>query len=234
MFPYLLRVAVSRSPWLCRPSRLVMLIGAVWLIGIAPHTWYYFANPEHLPAPADRYTMTTGMRMLRYTPPAYLCTFLCGMLLGRVHDFVRPTPRQRAAMAATAIAAVLLFFYLWAPHLPYVIVHGALLLPLFCLLVMGLSGPNAVASAFALRPLVLVGEATYALYLLHFNLFEMIHVYHLPERLHVTAADPWISYAAVIGCALLTVRYLEKPLNRALLARFHSRAQRRASAATNG
>ena len=229
LFPYVLKTAVADSPWTRRPGRLLLVIGALWLIGIAPHTWYHFANPDHLPGPADRYTMTTWMRVLRYTPFAYVCTFLCGMALGRLHAVVSPSARQRAGMAGLAIGALLVFFYRVATHLPYVIVHGALLLPLFCLLVMGLSGPNTVASVFAVRPLVLVGEATYALYLLHFNLFEMIHNYHLPERLHVAALDPWISYAAIIGCALLTVRFLEKPVNRALLNRFHSRARARAT-----
>lgn len=229
MFPYVLKAAVAESPWVRRPWRLLLVIAALWAIGIAPHTWYHFANPDHLPGPADRYTMTTWMRVLRYTPFAYVCTFLAGMALGRLHALVSTTARQRAAMAGLAVAALLSFFYLFAPHLPYVIVHGALLLPLFCLLVMGLSGPSPAASVFGVRPLVLVGEATFALYLLHFNLFEMIHNYHWPERLHVAALDPWISYVAIIGFALLTVRLLEKPANRVLLNRFHSKARGKAT-----
>ena len=222
LFPYALRVATSRSPWLERPWRIGVLIAAFWLIGIAPHTYYHFANPDHLAAPADRYTATTWMRGLKYTPFAYVCTFLSGMLLGRLHSRVTLTVLQRSTMALTAIAAILLFFYLGAPHLPYVIVHGALLLPFFCLLVLGLSGPSPVASIFALRPLVIIGEATYALYLLHFNLFQMIHFYRLPERLHLLALDPWISYIAIIVFALLTVRYVERPLHRRLLSTLHS------------
>ena len=222
LFPYALRAATLRHAWLERPWRLAGLILALWLIGIAPHTWYHLANPDHLAAPADRYTMTTWMRVLKYTPFAYLCTFLSGMLLGRLHARVTLTVLHRTLMAATAIVVILLFFYLGAPRLPYVIVHGALLLPFFCLLVLGLSGPSPIASVFALRPLVLVGEATFALYLLHFNLFQMIHLYHLPEHLHVVALDPWISYIAIIAFALLTVRYVERPLHRLLLRHLHS------------
>ncbi len=225
LFPYALRVATSESVWVRRPSRLVGLILLLWVIGLTPHTYYHFANPDHLAAPADRYTLTTWTRVLKYTPFAYVCTFLSGMVLGRLHAVVALSAKQRAAMALTAIAAILLFFYLGAPHLPYVIVHGALLLPFFCLLVLGLSGPNPVASIFALRPLVLVGEATYALYLLHFNLFQMIHLYHVPERLHVVALDPWISYVAIIAFALLTVRFIEKPAHRRLLKTLHSQGR---------
>ena len=47
--------------------------------------------------------------------------------------------------------------------------HGGLLTPLFAALVIGLSGPNPISSAFACRPLLIVGESSYCLYLLHFN-----------------------------------------------------------------
>ena len=128
-------------------------------------------------------------------------------------------------MAGGALAGLLLFFYLGAPHVPYVIIHGALLLPLFCLLVLGLAGPNPIASVFAIRPLVVFGEATFALYLLHFNVFAMIHQYHVPEHLHLTQFDPWISYVAILALAYATVRFIEKPARRAILARLGRQPQ---------
>ena len=45
----------------------------------------------------------------------------------------------------------------------------------------------------------------------------MIHIYHLPERLHVVALDPWISYVAVIALAYATVRWVEKPARKLIL-----------------
>ena len=120
-------------------------------------------------------------------------------------------------MSVFALTAICLFFYLAAPHIPYVIVHGALLLPLFCILILGLSGPNLITSVFALRPLVILGETTFALYLLHFNVFEMIHNYHLLEHLHLVALDPWISYTIIIALAYATVRWVEKPARNLIL-----------------
>ena len=217
LFPYVLRLWANHLKILNRPVRLVAVILVLWAIGIAPHTWYHFTNPDHLPAPADRFTGAFWIRALKYCPLAYLCTFLVGHTLARLHATLPLTPRQRSVMAAIAITAILLFFYRGAPHVPYVIIHGALLLPLFCLLVLGLAGPNPVAAIFAIRPLVVFGEATFALYLLHFNVFELIHQYHLPEHLHLTRFDPWISYAAILALAYGTVRYVEKPASRLIL-----------------
>ncbi len=220
LFPYVLRVWAMRASKFNAPARLIGIILALWLLGLAPHVYYYFANPDHLAGPADRFTGSTWMRVLKYTPPAYLCTFLVGLTLAKLHARIRLTPGRRLALAAVGLTVIVVFFYRAAPHVPYVIIHGALLLPFFCMLVLGLTGPNPIASVFAFRPLVILGETTFALYLLHFNVFELIHDYHLPERLHVAALDPWISYIFIIALAYATVRYLEKPAQRLLLRRF--------------
>ena len=125
-------------------------------------------------------------------------------------------------MAIAAIAVVLLglFFYVVSPHIPYLVLHGGLLLPLFAMLVFGLSGPHIISSVFAWGPLLLIGESSYCLYLLHFNVFILIHMYHLPERLHVATLDPWISYAALIALSIVVYRFVENPARRAILRRF--------------
>ena len=210
-FPYIMRAWAIRGSFLNTPGRLVGLILLLWIVGIAPHTWYHFANPDHLPGPADRFTGTFYIRALKYTPPPYICTFLAGLTLGKLHLMLPPAPVQRFVSGTLSFIAILLFFYLASPRLPYVIVHGALLLPLFCVLILGLTVPNPLATVFAFRPLVILGEATYAIYLLHFNAYLLIHNYHLPERLHVTALDPWISYLAIVALAYFTMRFVETP-----------------------
>ena len=220
LFPFILRLWATRGAFLNTPARLVGVILVLWILGIAPHTYYHFVNPDHLSAPADRFTGTMWMRVLKYTPAAYLCTFLVGLALAKLHAMVALTPPRRFTMCAVALVVILSFFYLGAPHVPYVIIHGALLLPMFCLLVLGLTGPNPISAIFAFRPLVILGEATFALYLLHFNVFELIHNYRLLDRLHLTALDPWLSYLFIIALAYATVRFVEKPAQRVLLRRF--------------
>ncbi len=223
LFPYILRVWATRGAFLNTPARLVAIILALWLLGLAPHLYYHLANPDHLSAPADRYTGTVWMRVLKYTPAAYLCTFLVGLTLAKLHSMIDLSRRRSFAFSAVALSIIVAFFYIGAPHVPYVIIHGALLLPLFCLLVLGLTSPNPISAIFAFKPLVILGEATFALYLLHFNIFELIHDHHVPERLHIAALDPWISYIFIIALAYATVRYIEKPTQRLLLRRFGRR-----------
>ncbi len=219
-FPFLLRTWNTRAPhWNTRPRLLTLLIG-FWILGIMPHLWYFLRNPDHLSGPADRYTGLFWIRVLKFTPPAYICTFLAGLTLGKLHLRLHLSPRQSFAAATSAIAILLVFFYAAASHLPYIIIHGALLLPVFCLLVLGLSGSNLIAKAFGWRPLVLFGEATFALYLLHFNSFLLLHAYGIPERLHLAALDPWISYAAILFLAWMTYRYIENPSRKRILAAF--------------
>ena len=84
------------------------------------------------------------------------------------------------------------------------------------------SGGRALVAFFVLayalswRPLVFVGEASYCLYLLHFNLWNLVHDSHLLDRFGLARFDPWISYVLLIGLALVALHLVEKPAQRVL------------------
>jgi peptidoglycan/LPS O-acetylase OafA/YrhL len=103
-----------------------------------------------------------------------------------------------------------------APHLPYAILHDGLLMPLFGCIVLGLAGVNPLSRTLGVRPLVFVGEASYCLYLLHFNLWNMIHDSHVLNWLGLAKFDPWISYVLLISLALMALHLVEKPAQRQL------------------
>jgi peptidoglycan/LPS O-acetylase OafA/YrhL len=220
-FPFLLYGWAKRMHWLDTPGRLIGLFFTLWCIGMLPHLIYTVLNPDHLAAAADRYTSTYLLRFLKYTPPPYVCTFLAGVTLAKLHPLLPFTPRQRLLVATIGLGLLGIFFYAGiVKHVPYLFMHGGLLLPLFGLLTLGLAGPNLISSVFAFRPLVLLGEATFALYLLHFNVFVLIHTYHLPERLHLTSFDPWLSYVLLLMLAYAAFRWIENPARKAILSRF--------------
>jgi peptidoglycan/LPS O-acetylase OafA/YrhL len=100
--------------------------------------------------------------------------------------------------------------------MPYAIMHDGLLMPLFGCIVLGLAGENLLAKIFELRPLVFVGQASYCLYLLHFNFWNLIHDSHVLDWAGLSRFDPWISYALLIGMALLALHFVEKPAQRKL------------------
>ncbi|HTF64440.1 MAG TPA: acyltransferase, partial [Edaphobacter sp.] len=143
-FPWLIRL-----PWPRRPSRLVLTLFALWIIDLAPVALYLWVNPDHLSSPVDRYTSTTLVRFLKYTPLPYAATFLSGIALSRLQLMTSISERRRMLIAAASLIGLGLFFYLASERVPYLILHGGLLLPLFSALVFGLSGKHAISSIFS-------------------------------------------------------------------------------------
>ena len=211
-FPWLIRL-----PWPKAPSRLVAILLGLWALGLVPHTLYIFLNPDHLAGPIDRYSYGFWLRLLKYTPLSYICTFLAGVTLGKLQAGLVLTTRQRTLVACASLVALAAFFTTAAAHVPYILMHGGLLLPLFAALTVGLSGQNAIASVFSTRPLMLLGRASYALFLLHFNFINMLRTYRVPERLHLAAYDPWVSYAATMVLAVSAMYLVEGPARKAIL-----------------
>jgi peptidoglycan/LPS O-acetylase OafA/YrhL len=217
-FPWLIRI-----PWPKTAGRLIALLLVIWAIGMVPHSLYLYLNPDHLTSPVTRYTSTYLLRFLKYTPLPYTCTFLVGVVLGKLQHALSLTDRRRFAIATASVAALLVVFYGFVSDLPYLMMHGGLLIPLFAALVIGLSGVNPIAAAFACRPLLIVGESSYCLYLLHFNVLILIRKYHLSAYLHLSALDPWFSYAFVVLFSLAAFRFVENPARRAILNRFSTK-----------
>jgi peptidoglycan/LPS O-acetylase OafA/YrhL len=214
VFPWLIRL-----PWPKSPARLIALLLGIWALGLVPHTLYLLTNPDHLPGPANRYSSGPWIRTLKYTPLAYVSTFLAGIVLGRLQAALTLTPRHRALVAAASLAALALFFAVAVNRVPYILMHGGFLVPLFAALVIGLSGHNIFAAAFSWKPLELLGQASYALFLLHFNFINMLRFYHVPQRLHLAAYDPWVSYLATLLLAIAAMTLVEEPARRAILRR---------------
>jgi peptidoglycan/LPS O-acetylase OafA/YrhL len=211
-FPWLIR-----APWPKRPLHLVLLLLALWAIGLIPHSLYLLLNPDHIVGPVDRYSSTQLIRFLKYTPLPYVCTFLAGVTLGKLQLALTLSPRQRLILSAVSLAAVGVFFYTLVLRTPYLLMHAGLMTPVFAALVLGLSGPHQISALFSWRPLLLIGESSYCLYLLHFNVFQLLHTYHVPERLHLVALDPWLSYGILILLALAAFHFVEVPARKFIL-----------------
>jgi peptidoglycan/LPS O-acetylase OafA/YrhL len=211
-FPWLIRL-----PWPKSPLRLIGLLLGIWAVGLIPHTLYLWLNPDHLPGPADRYSFGFWLRLLKYTPLSYVCTFLAGLTLGNLQASLQISPRQRTWVAGVSMVAIALFFAALVERVPYILLHGGLLVPMFSALIIGLSGTGPISSVFSWRPLVLLGQTSYCLYLLHFNFINLIRQNHIAERLHVSALDPWITYAATLGLAFAALYLVERPARRLIL-----------------
>jgi peptidoglycan/LPS O-acetylase OafA/YrhL len=210
----------SLFPWLARwkrPERAgthLWKMAGIWMLSMVPGALYMAFNPDGIAHP-DRWSYGHWLWALKYTPYAHVASFIFGMMLADLDQFIARNSRLRFWLGLVGFAGVYGLLAM-GPLVPFAILHDGLLLPLFGCIVLGLAGENPLSWLLSMRPLVVLGEASYCLYLLHFNLWNWIHETHLPERLGVSQLDPWISYAALVAVALLALYLVEKPAQRLL------------------
>ena len=200
-FPWLLKMR-----WPHSTRKLLLMVAGLWLAGMVPHTVYLFTDPDHLGHMATRYDGAFWLDALKYTPLPYVCTFLAGLTLGRLHETMKLEVRGRMIVGIAGFAAAWFVAYHLAARLPYILIHGGLLTPVFACIILGLSGPS-----------------TYCLYLLHFNVFVLLHWYGVIEKLHLTRFDPWVSYVFVVLVALAARKWVEHPAQVAIGAWWKAR-----------
>ena len=126
------------------------------------------------------------------------------------NDYLSAKDSRRLIIGLFGFAATYAMLY-FGDHMPYVYMHDGLLMPVYGAIVLGLAGENFLTRIFSLLPLLAVGEASYCLYILHFNLWNLIHDSKILEKTGLVVFDPWLSYLVLVIAALLTVRFIERP-----------------------
>ncbi|HEV2276281.1 MAG TPA: acyltransferase [Acidobacteriaceae bacterium] len=204
LFPWLITL---RRPRTGRSILLLML--GLWGLGLVLPLLYIHFNPDG-DANVGRYSSGIWLRALKFMPMQHVPSFLFGMALAFLNDLIPRESRKRLAAGAFAFAALYLILF-FSDHVPYVLLHDGLLMPLYAGVILCLAGTNSVSRIFGFLPFIAIGEASYCLYLLHFNLWNMLHDSHFLEKSGLIAFDPWISYLLLIVAALLTKRLIERP-----------------------
>ena len=213
-------------PWLARwkkPQRRVPHIAkmlGVWLLGLVPGMLYVAFNPDGIAQP-DRWSYGRWLWALKYTPYAHLFSFVFGVMLANLDAMIPRQNRMRFWLGIMGFAGIY-GIVSSEPLIPYALVHDGLLMPLFGFIILGLAGENPLARALSVKPLVFVGEASYCLYLLHFNLWNLIHNSHVLEKLGLSRFDPWLSYVILIALAIFALHFVEKPAQRKLREWMHA------------
>jgi peptidoglycan/LPS O-acetylase OafA/YrhL len=169
--------------------------------------------------------------VIQYNPLCRLPEFLFGVALGRLFlaDPGR-SPHSAAwslAGAGAAVALLAAWGFSGEALRQSLFFHNGLLTPLYGLLIYGVArarlGP--LARVLSLRPLVALGEASYALYILHVPLLLLLEA----GVLHFIGGEVWVvpflvTYIAVaLLSSLVVLRFVEGPARRFLrdrLARF--------------
>ena len=213
-------------PWLAkwkRPERMtpqLAKMAGVWVLGMVPGALYMAFNPDGIAHP-DRYSYGKWLWALKYTPYAHIFSFVFGVMLADLDQMIERKSRLRLWLGLIGFGGIYWLLSL-GPLAPYAIMHDGLLMPLFGCIILGLGGDNPLAHVLSVRPLVFVGEASYCLYLLHFNLWNLVHGWHVLDVTGLSRFDPWISYILLIALAIFALYFIEKPAQRKLRELMHA------------
>ena len=227
LFPLMATLLVARLRW--GTAQLALLIGGSW-ITLGAVGWYLDGSGD------------VGEWAMRVLPATRLADFVIGVALGLIvvqglqRAKLRDEPQTtRASTAWTALETFVLVAacaspLVWAlgasDQLPATLGSSWFHLPTIVasILVIALERGAISRRLLALRPLVWLGEVSYAMYLTH--LFLVLAAYRIGvyDLLGVWGASALLLVAAVVVSGIVHERF-EKPARARLVARRARRAQ---------
>jgi peptidoglycan/LPS O-acetylase OafA/YrhL len=172
-------------------------------------------------------TFESWSSFLLYFPLFHLPKFLLGMALGR-YFAARQHPEKFYIRVFYASSLALVALFAFRPALPAWLFNDALLSFLYACVIVGAAGSGGASRLLAMPFLVLLGEASYSIYILHAPLEFWWHslVGALPG-LGMPASSPLsfalaaLSYCVfVVSLALLAHLFVERPMRRVIVERF--------------
>lgn len=221
--------------WLVRRQRAALLAFVVvcWAIAMGIAFTYMRRNPDHF-TEFTAASRADWLGMVKFSPLFRLPEFALGMAAGLL--FLRaPQAFGRYAstiglLAAASIVAVLSFH----DRLPYLAIHNGILAPFFAILIMTLAtGAGPLAWLLGTRPLRLLGEASFALYLMHLAILSYATKALEMAGMSMNTA-PWLLIVTLVVMQVLSIailHFIEEPARRAIRSRL-SRKKRAASVDT--
>lgn len=204
LFPLLLAIKWPKSV-----RNLLLILLGCWLASMVLPAIYMWLRPDGL-GPINRSSNSYWLRAVKLTPLPHLASFTFGIVLSRLNDRLNFSNKVRFWLAVGGIGAVTAVM-MQGQKVPFLLMHNGLISPLFALAILGLTGRHFITDVLGWRVFVIFGEASYCLYIIHFNLWDWIHRSGILVRLHLMRFDPWISYVALEIAALVAYRLVEQP-----------------------
>lgn len=220
-------------------SRCTLLGGltVAWLLGLAVPVLFYFhplgvfGRGAATVEPPD----VMWVNLVKFNPLLRLPDFIFGILLGRLFQLA-PNRKSQAKPwfedGAVALALLAIFCVMGvSDRIPYQIVHNGLLTPLFGVVIYFLArGNGRIANVLSVRPLVFLGEISYALYILHEPLRALMEKAVEPSALNSTALFV-IYFAATVLISSIAYLAIEEPCRKYIREKFNARGKRSISIA---
>jgi len=210
LFPFLLVFLVRRSQ-----PQLFLIAAGSWLATLALSGSYVLLNPDHLAVVNADVLGAFWLNALKFNPLARLPEFLLGMACGFL--FLRSRRESkfatRVVFSGIAVFAVVVAF---STAIPYPILHTALLSPAFAAIIYGLALRPSWGAFLENRLLVLCGDASYSLYLLHSMIMGMYFYSQTGQVVHKTFLGVLVFVLLMLAISMLVYRFIEEPARRKL------------------
>lgn len=209
LFPALVPL-VCRTPVRRHPIVVCLLL---WLLSIAGLTGMSRFAHTHL----GIQLLTRGgwAAALVYMPVFRIPEFLVGVVLGVAHSDRSITISAVGARTLTLGSLALLLALLADAHaLPALLMQTGLLVPVFAALILGLAASDGpVARMFSWPSLVLLGEASYSVYILHAPLHTWLRGLDLLDGGRLYASPLWVPVYVgfVVLVSIYVLRKVEIP-----------------------
>jgi len=185
---------------------------ALWLVSLSLSYGYVVLHPDGLDKVNSPETTLFWKNILSFNPLVRLPEFMIGMLAGRL--FLAGVAKKKLTppliLAGLAVFAGVVCF---SNRIPNPVISTGLLSPAFAAIIFGVAQQPRWAGFLANRWLVLLGDASYSLYLLHSlviaRAFDRLAQFSWPVRVAGCLA-------VAIGASLLSYRLVEEPIRRLL------------------
>ena len=210
LFPFVLPL-LEKLEW----RSLRLCLACFWLSSLIFTGSYVLLHPDGVVHTTIADNQLFWLGVIKLNPIIRLPEFLLGMGVGSA--FLRLPSRVRNWPIALGALLVLLGV-VFGRYIPYPVMHSGLLAPAFALLIFGFATQPAWTRVLAAKPLVLLGEASYSLYLLHgfFIVLALIAFGRSPHLALVTA----VTLMVAIVISIVVYFLLERPLRRGLHPRY--------------
>jgi|SRR5690625_1887196 len=194
-----------------------------------PSVAYVLFAPDGLGVAANATSNTPWLNAIKFNPVLRLPEFLLGIVLARLFIERRvpiEMPRAARGVAMLGVAGVLVVV-LSSASLPYVFLHSGLVDPLLAVVILLAAAEGTPFTGWLGSPVMrLLGDASYALYLLHVPIWQ--YAYKALEMLGLGRfwdhPVVFMSIAALaIGASIVSLQVIERPARAWLHSLWQSR-----------
>lgn len=208
--------------WKLRKGGLLAMMAALYVVSVGLNLVLFHFQPSPIPG---------------LLSPSYLAVFAIGILVARWQTLERETgisPRGKsgASWALLVLSCVGFAAVVWAsPQLTRHGFHlGLLLVPVFVAWVWLLSGSRIFpVRALNAKWLVVLGEASFGLYIVQTPIVHLFQVFHLVG----SAGDYPLYLGTCIGLSVMSFYCFETPARQWILRRFNTRSRETIEAASD-